>query len=312
MQSAGVRVPGRRVVRVKSAGAGGPRPLRTAIDIAPLGELADPRACVALAQAAGAAGWDGLSIWDSLGTSMGTAAADPFVTLAAVAATSPRLRLISSVIVLPRRRPQLVAQAVGSLDRLSGGRVVLGVGAGADVGDFEPYGEAFEAPARIERMDEALGIVDALLRGERVDHAGPAYRLEGGAVGPRPVQAPRPPIWLGGMRPGALRRAARWDGWIAVATSDDGTSMALSPGSFGRLVEVLQAEREALGRVGEPFDIAVFGRSDEGGRDLIEAYAAAGATWWLESLSPMRGSLEELSAVVRAGPPTGAWPPTRA
>jgi probable F420-dependent oxidoreductase len=294
--------------RLAGAQADGHPPIRVAIDIAPLGDLADPRDIVVLAQAAEAAGWDGLSIWDSLGTSMGTAAADPFVTLAAVAASTRRLALITSVLVLPRRRPQLVAQAIASLDRLSGGRCVLGVGAGADAGDFEPFGEDFAAPGRIERMDEALAVVDALLRGEVVEHDGPAYHLAGAAVGPRPVQVPRPPIWLGGRRPGALRRAARWDGWIAVATSDDGSAMALSAAAFGALVERLHAERGETGRARAPYDIAVFGRSDDGGRDLVEAYAHAGATWWLESLSLLRGSLAELLAIVRAGPPTGSRP----
>lgn len=105
-----------------------------AIDVAPLGELADPGAIVRLARAAERAGWDGLSIWDSTGVSMGTEAPDPFVALAGVAAASERLRLITSVIALPRRRPHLVAQSVGTLDRLSGGRVTLGVGAGVTSG----------------------------------------------------------------------------------------------------------------------------------------------------------------------------------
>ena len=85
--------------------------MRYAIDIAPLGELADPHAIVRLAVAAEAAGWDGVSTWDSLGVSMGTVAPDPFVALAAAASATTRLRLILSVVALPRRRPQLVAQS---------------------------------------------------------------------------------------------------------------------------------------------------------------------------------------------------------
>ncbi|MCJ7712620.1 MAG: LLM class flavin-dependent oxidoreductase, partial [Chloroflexi bacterium] len=85
--------------------------MRYAIDIAPLGDLADPVAIVRLAVAAERAGWDGLSTWDSLGTSISAAAADPFVALTAVASATDRLRLILSVVALPRRRPQLVAQA---------------------------------------------------------------------------------------------------------------------------------------------------------------------------------------------------------
>ena len=79
--------------------------MRYAIDIAPLGDLADPVPIVRLAVAAERAGWDGLSTWDSLGASMGAAAADPFVALTAVASATERLRLILSVVALPRRRP---------------------------------------------------------------------------------------------------------------------------------------------------------------------------------------------------------------
>ncbi len=114
---------------------------RYAIDIAPLGHLSDPLAILRLARAAEESDWDGLSIWDSLGLSMGTSAADPFVTLAAVAVSTERLRLITSVIAIARRRPQLVVQAAGTLDLLSAGRLVLGVGAGEDRVDFEAFGE---------------------------------------------------------------------------------------------------------------------------------------------------------------------------
>jgi len=278
--------------------------VRYAIDIAPLGELADPDAFVRLALAAEAAGWDGASTWDSLGVSMGTVAPDPFVVLAAAASATTRLRLIMSVVALPRRRPQLVAQSAATLDRWSHGRLVLGVGSGGDPGDFEPFGEPFEAKARIARMDEGLALVDAFLRAEPVNHEGPAYAARGvSAVGPRSVQEPRPPIWIGGMKPGALRRAARWDGWIGIATSEDGSSLVLTPDAFGSMVERLDAERAAAGRAEAPFDVGLFAFSEPTDRDLVARYAAAGATWWLESLSPMRGSLDDQLARVEAGPP---------
>lgn len=266
--------------------------MRYAIDVAPLGDLADPAAIVRLAVAAERAGWDGLSTWDSLGVSMGTAAADPFVALAAVASETERLRLIASVVALPRRRPQLVAQAAATLDRWSGGRLVLGIGAGGDPGDFTAFGEPFEAPERMARFDQAAALVDGYLR-----------QAGGTSVGPRPAQEPRPPIWLGGMRPGALRRAARWDGWIAIAVGDDGSAMNLSPAAFGVLVARLEEERATAGRAGAPFDIAVFGLSEPSEADAVAAFGAAGASWWLESLSPLRGSLEALLARVEAGPP---------
>ncbi|HEX5147592.1 MAG TPA: LLM class flavin-dependent oxidoreductase [Candidatus Limnocylindrales bacterium] len=275
--------------------------MRYAIDVAPLGELADPTAIVRLGVAAEAAGWDGLSIWDSIGVSMGGAAADPFVTLAAVASATERIRLIASVIVVARRRPQLVAQAAATLDRVSGGRLTLGVGAGNDPGDLDPFGEAGPLSGRVARMDGALAVIDPWLRGEtaRLDADG-ATDVR---VGPRPIQTPRPPIWLGGMRPGALRRAARWDGWIAIATSEDGSAIELSAEAFGEMVGRVHAERASIGLRDAPFDVAVFGFSDPGGADLVRSFADHGATWWLESLSPMRGSVDKLIAIVEAGPP---------
>jgi alkanesulfonate monooxygenase SsuD/methylene tetrahydromethanopterin reductase-like flavin-dependent oxidoreductase (luciferase family) len=151
-------------------------------------------------------------------------------------------------------------------------------------------------------MDEAIAIVDAGLRSEPLDHPGPRLVARDVTLGPRPVQQPRPPLWLGAFKPGGVRRAARWDGWIAVAMNMDGTSMDMTPAAFGVLVEVVGAERAAVGRATEPFDIAVLGVSEEGARPA-PAFAEAGATWWLESVSPMRGSVVDLEAIVRAGPP---------
>ncbi len=280
--------------------------MRYAIDIAPLGdELSDPVTIVRLARVAEASGWDGLSTWDSTGVSMGTVAPDPFVALAAVASATERIALILSVVALPRRRPHLVAQAAATLDRLSGGRLVLGVGAGGDPEDFTAFGESFDRSARLAAMDEGIGLVDAFLRGETVTHEGPAYRIDGVAVGPRPIQQPRPPLWFGGMRPAALRRAARLDGWIAVAVTEDGSAIDLPADGLARMAADVDAERERLGRAGAPFDVAVFAFSEAGrqGADLAAGYEAAGATWWLESLSGMRGPVDELLARVEAGPP---------
>lgn len=277
-------------------------PLRYAIDIAPLGDLSDPRAILRLARAAEESGWDGLSIWDSLGLSMGTGAAEPFVMLAAIAAQTERLRLITSIISVSRRRPQLVIQAATTLDLVSEGRLILGVGAGEDKPDFEAFGESHERAARIGAMDESLAVIDAGLRGEQLEHDGTYVTARGVVLGPRPLQVPRPPMWLGALRPGGVRKAARWEGWIAVAMSEDGSSMEMSPARLAELVALAHTEREAQGRAGEPFDVAVLGIA---GLDGINAgdFARAGATWWLESLSPMRGSIDELEAIVRDGPP---------
>jgi alkanesulfonate monooxygenase SsuD/methylene tetrahydromethanopterin reductase-like flavin-dependent oxidoreductase (luciferase family) len=275
--------------------------MRYAIDIAPLGDLSDPVTITDLGRAAEAAGWDGLSIWDSLGLGMGSHAPDPFVALAGVAAATTRLRVILAVAVLSRRRPQLVAQSAATLDRLSGGRLVLGVGAGGDPGDLDAFGEGAPTPELVARMDAALAVIEPWLRGE------PARMGEGTepvVVGPPSIQRPRPPIWLGGMRPGALRRAARFEGWSAIGTTEDGSGMALTPDDVADRVARLRAEREALG-LGGPFDVSLLARSDLLPAGAQEGYAEAGVTWWLESLSLMRGSIDDLRALVDAGPPRG-------
>jgi alkanesulfonate monooxygenase SsuD/methylene tetrahydromethanopterin reductase-like flavin-dependent oxidoreductase (luciferase family) len=280
--------------------------MRHAIDVAPLGELADPRRVVELARAAEAAGWDGVSVWDNLGTGMGAPFGEQFVTLAAVAASTERLRLITSATILPRRRPQLVAQAAATLDLLSGGRLVLGVGAGGDPPDFEAFGEPVDARTRAARLDEALPIVDAFLRSEIVDHDGPTYVVRGVGVGPAPAQEPRPPIWVGGMHGAALRRAARWDGWIGLGVAADGSiSMPVSPAQIGTAVGRIRSERAALGRADDPFDVALLGYSEPDAAGTVGEYGAAGVTWWLESLHPMRGPFDVLLARIAAGPPRG-------
>ena len=138
---------------------------------------------------------------------------------------------------------------------------------------------------------------------QRIDHDGAYLSARGVVVGPSPVQQPRPPIWLGAFRPGGIRRAACWDGWIGVGMSVNGDAMTMTAEAFGALVAIAHEERRALGRAGEAFDVAMLGLSEPGQAEPSASFGRAGATWWLESLSPMRGSLEDLEDIVRLGPP---------
>jgi alkanesulfonate monooxygenase SsuD/methylene tetrahydromethanopterin reductase-like flavin-dependent oxidoreductase (luciferase family) len=271
----------------------------TAVDIAPLGDFAHPAVLAEISVAAEESGWDGFSTWDVFGIARGDRAPDPFVVLAAVGSATRRLRLVLSVAILGRRRPQLVAQSAGTLDQWSNGRLILGVGAGGDPADFEAFGEDNDAKRRVALMDESVELIDAWLRGERVDHEGPGYVARNVAIGPTPVQRPRPPIWLGGSKPGARRRAAHWDGWIPVATNDAGTEMEMTPDQLSEMVDSIRAERERLGRSADPFDVAVFGYLRPG---TERAWTEAGVTWWLETFTPGRASVDETLRVIRQGP----------
>ncbi len=274
--------------------------MRHGIVTANLGEYADPRVAVRLARAAEAAGWEAFFVWDHLGFVRGVPSGDPLIILSAVAASTTHLKLGLAVTPLARRRPQVVANALASLDLLSGGRVVFGAGLGGEPDEFTAFGEPGEARRRAAMLDEGLMILNRLWSGASVTHRGPHYAVEGVSLAPLPLQRPRVPIWIGGEGAPALRRAARWDGWLAPATNPDGTpSMAKRPARIAEMVAEIRRYRTT----DAPFEVAVDGYSEAGDPTLPRAYAAAGATWWLESIHGMRGPHDEMMARVEAGPP---------
>ncbi|HMI29170.1 MAG TPA: LLM class flavin-dependent oxidoreductase [Gaiellaceae bacterium] len=258
------------------------------ICLANIGTYSDPRVGVRVAEAAEAAGWDGVFIWDHLAFVWGPPAADPWITLAAVASATSRVRVGTAVTPVARRRPQVLAHEVATLDVLSRGRVVFGAGLGGSVAEFARFGEPTDDKVRAAMLDEGLDILRSLWSGQEVTHRGEHYTVDGVTLAPTPVQR-HVPIWIGGNRPASLRRAARWDGWLA--DSADPTGMTLSPDDVARSIE-------RIGRR-DDFDVAVLGQSDRGD---AAAYERAGATWWLENIHDTRGSLEDVLALVHAAP----------
>jgi probable F420-dependent oxidoreductase len=159
----------------------------------------------AFVRRAEALGFAAIYVTDHLGRGL-----SPISALAAAAALTREIRIGSYVFANDFRHPLVLAREAATLDRLSGGRLDLGLGAGWMRSDYRQLGMRYDPPGvRIERLEEALGIVKRLLRGETVDHAGPHYRIEGARVAPDPVQRPHPPIMLGGGGPRLLRLAAR-------------------------------------------------------------------------------------------------------
>jgi len=141
---------------------------------------------------------------------------ESLVSLAAVAAVTTRVRLGTSVLLPTLRPPLLLAKMIASVDQLSGGRVILGIGVGSREDDFAASGVPFEQ--RGSRAAEMVRLLKLAWSGEPVRHAGRFYQMDVGPVGPRPVQQPHPPIWFGGNAEPALRRAGRIaDGYIGVS-----------------------------------------------------------------------------------------------
>lgn len=142
---------------------------------------------------------------------------DTVATLGWLAAATRRVRLLSHVFVLAYRHPLVAAKSFATLDALSGGRVILGVGAGHLEAEFEALGVDFSRRGRL--LDEGIEAVRAAFLGEYVTREGTGWSARDVGLRPRPVQSPRPPIWVGGSTPAALRRAAeRGDGWLPQGT----------------------------------------------------------------------------------------------
>jgi probable F420-dependent oxidoreductase len=268
------------------------------IDVVTLGDYANPRLVVPLAQAAEAAGWEGIFVWDHLAFAWGVPSGDPWVILAAVAQATTHLKMGTAITPLPRRRPHVLANAIATLDQLSEGRVILGAGLGGVPQEFTAFGEQADPRGRAQQLDESLDLLNRLWAGESVMHRGAHYTVENVTLAPLPVQRPRVPIWIGGESRPALRRAARWDGWI-VGGDNERAEMVKTPEQVAEKVTYIRQYRSTS----LPFDVALTGCSPPGGSTLVLEFAAAGVTWWLESLHGFRGTFDELQARVMAGPP---------
>ncbi len=180
---------------------------------------AGPDDLVAVARAADAAGFDYVACCDHvavprrLAPAMSTVWYDPVATLAHLAAVTERVRLLSHVAVVGLRHPLLTAKQYATLDHLSGGRLILGVGAGHVREEFEALGVDFERRGAV--LDEVVDALRAALGPEEFpEHHGKHYDFAGLGQRPRPAQ-PHVPLWVGGSSPAAVRRAAlRGDGWL--------------------------------------------------------------------------------------------------
>ena len=249
--------------------------VKRGIFVAPFDELVEPRLLAELAQGAEARGWDGFFLWDHVVYRPPVSAvSDPWVVLAAVACATERLRIGPLVTPLSRRRVQKVARETVTLDRLSGGRLTLGVGLGSDTtGELEPFGEETDPRVRAAVLDRSL---------ERLSD------FWDGGFQPRPLQSPRVPVWVAARWPNRrpLRRAARWDGLFPIEMP--------GPDALAELVaEVRELRREFDG----PFDVVVV---EAPGADL-GPWEAAGATWMLTGFGSEPREAEVREAI-EAGP----------
>jgi alkanesulfonate monooxygenase SsuD/methylene tetrahydromethanopterin reductase-like flavin-dependent oxidoreductase (luciferase family) len=265
--------------------------LRSALWLPLFGDLADPKVVARLAAQAEDVGWHGVFVWDHLCWRPPVRpVADPWITLAAIAAATERLRLGPMVTPLARRRPAKVARETVTLDWLSGGRLTFGAGLGSDRfgGELSATGEQLDDRRRGQMLDEALEILTAASSGQSVCHHGEHYIVDSVQFLPRPVRQ-QVPIWVAGfpgnLRP--LRRAARYDGFFPANLEH--------PGQLADISATITSLRQDTAA---PYDIAI---ALPPGTDPAP-YAAAGATWWLAEFDPETLSLDQVRGVLRDGP----------
>ena len=178
---------------------------------------------------------------------MGTTWYDTMTTLGYLAGITRRIRLLTHIYVAPLRHPLQLAKAMATLDVLSGGRAIAGVGAGHVEEEFGLTGADFSRRGRL--LDDAIDIYRAAMTDEFPDHDGENLSVHDLGLAPRPVQPGGPPVWVGGSSPAALRRAGqRGDGWIP-----QGTPRAKMPEQIAQILQHRSGDRPIeLGAMAEP------------------------------------------------------------
>lgn len=272
------------------------------------GPWGDARTLAELAQLAEDSGWNGVFLEDYIvwQGNQTFPTYDPWVLLAAIALQTKVIRLGTSVTPLARRRPWKLARETVTIDHLSNGRLILGVGLG-DTGEsvgsdvsFTHFNEIKNAKARAHMLDEALDVLTGLWSGQPFRYDGQYYQVKEVTLLPRPIQEPRIPIWVGGGFPlkGPMERAARWDG----ACPYKHKTHLLTPEEIRTFRDFVQQKRGSL----EGYDIAVGGSARspdwEEEREYIRSLAEAGITWWTEYIPPDSGDVETVKVLIKRGP----------
>lgn len=276
--------------------------MRFGVFLPPFAEFAEPRRVVALGTQTESAGWDGLFLWDHMLAFPGMAVADPWVVMAAVATVTQRIRLGALVTPLPRRRPWVLSRQMATLDRLSGGRLIGGVGLGDDGwSEFSSFGDAVDPVTRGAMLDEALELLQQFLNGEPVDYDGSHYSVHSPALLPTPLQRPLP-LWGAVRWPNKrpLARIAKLQGCFPIFH----TPGALPPPDPAEI----SALRAALLERGAATDIAIAVRCNLAAEEpasvpeTVAALEASGVTWMLEAVAPGTDP-DVVSRIVEQGPP---------
>lgn len=262
------------------------------------GPSGDARTLSELAHLAEEAGWDGVFLEDYIvfQSQDGTPTYDPWIALAAMTMRTEHIKLGIKVTALARRRPWKVAREAVTVDHLSKGRFILGIGLGNGTDmDIAAFSEEAADLKRAKMLDEALEILTGLWSGQPFSYQGTYYHVSEVTFLPRPYQTPRIPIWIGGKWPkkGPMRRAARWDGACPYIGRE------WVPEDVRAVKAYIDSQRTSS----TFYDIAISGsRSGNPAQDKVvrASLAEAGVTWYGEYVPP--ANLDEMRAAIGHGP----------
>lgn len=265
--------------------------MRHALHVAPFGELAEPSVLIDIAVAAEEQGWDAVFLWDHVyrDPARTTVIGDAWVSMAAMIVATQQIWTGPLVTPLARRRPHVVARQSVALDRLSGGRFVMGLGLGVDRGgELSRFGELVDPVARGDQLDEGAELLLAFWSGEPVAFNGRYFTADGVRFLPGPVRGTRMPLWFAARgdarRP--LRRAARLgDGVHAIEMDTD---------QMRRALDLVVSERGSL----TGFEVATNVEPGESG----EHWKDLGVTWIIHEFAET-ATAAEVHAVIRRGVP---------
>lgn len=279
--------------------------MKFALDIPITGEYTIEKV-VDLAKDAEKNNWDGFFLWDLLFDSRTPekSALDPIVTLTAVALATSKLKIGLMLTPIARRRPWKLARELLTIDQLSKGRLIAGIGLGFNKNEFSLFGEDEDAKIRAEKLDESLDILTGLLSGQKVNFKGKHYHVNGVQFQPASYQIPRIPIWLGGFWPHKkpFRRAAKYEGmYPGMINPEENSSLDIMKASD---LEEIKGYMLNYRDLMDSFDFMHYGNlsSDyEKEKGKLEEWANAGLTWWAEGNDFI--SFQEHRERILEGPP---------
>ena len=267
-------------------------------------ELSNPELVVEFAIEAEKAGWDGFFLIDHIYFSREniSSIAETWVLLSAIAARTEKIKIGTCVSPLPRYHPWQFAKMAATLDILSKGRLILGLGLGGPEVEYETFGQKYDLKILAEKMDECLDIIQGLWTGELFSYKGKHYQIDDACLLPKPLQNPRIPLILGGSWPfkKPFIRAAKYDGVLPIHRN---FPQDLNPNELKEILDTVKQNRIN----DDPFEVMMFGSGffvPDKRLEIMKPYIDLGITWWLEHVNTlMQPSVEKMKDLVKKGPP---------